>query len=620
MITVERIQTLIHKLEMEGGVRWLNRLVFALGVLALMVWYDTHCYHSLDTPAAMDAAQVGRNLAEGKGFSTECIRPFSIYLLQQHNHSAAAAGQGDPAKLNGRHPDLANAPLYPTLLAGLFKVTSPKWELELEKPFWGGGGHFLRYKPEFEIALLNQLLLIAAIFITYKLTRALFDATAARVATLLMVWADHLWKFSVSGLPTLLLLVIFLGLVWCLVAFETAGTGEAPNEPRRLRLALLAGLLAGLGTLTLYGFGWVMIPVTLYFILFGGARRAPMAVGALLVFAVTVAPWAARNLLVSGTLLGTAGYAALEGSFRFGGTSLMQSLDPNITHVFGLMPYVVKLRTVLPDLLQRGVPELGGGWIGCLFLAGLLLGLRSTTARRLRYFTVMCLAVFLVATALGQTPLGLANPEISEENFLVLLSPLAVMFGVAFFLTLLDQIDIQWLPMRYLAIAAMLVLTRALFFFTLLPPNERLVANPPYSPVDVQRFNQWIHPNELIMSDLPWAVAWYADRPCVWTTLDAGPQFFQLNDYIKHVSALYLSEQTMDGKLMADCLERGANSWYGFIFQRVGVHPLKGNETVDPWEVYVSTSPSDPRRSFPLHYAPPNSFASGLFLADRTRW
>ena len=68
MITVERIQTLIHKLEMDSGVQWLNRLVFALAVLALAVWYDTHCYHSLDTPAAMDAAQVGRNLAEGKGF------------------------------------------------------------------------------------------------------------------------------------------------------------------------------------------------------------------------------------------------------------------------------------------------------------------------------------------------------------------------------------------------------------------------------------------------------------------------------------------------------------------------------------------------------------------------
>jgi hypothetical protein len=274
----------------------------------------------------------------------------------------------------------------------------------------------------------------------------------------------------------------------------------------------------------------------------------------------------------------------------------------------------------LRGLLQNNLPGLGGGWIGCLFLAGLLLGLRNMAARRLRYFTLMCLGVFLVVTALGGTALGGLVPETNEENFLVLLTPLAILFGLAFFVTLLDQMNFEWLPIRYGIMALVVLLACQQLFFTLLPPKERLISNPPYSPVDVQRFNQWIHPNELMMSDLPWAVAWYADRPCVWTTLDAGPQFFQLNDYIKHVSALYLSEQTMDGKLMADCLERGANSWYGFVYERVGVHPLKGDETVDPWEVYVSTSPSDPRRSFPLHYAPPNSFESGLFLADRTRW
>jgi hypothetical protein len=254
-----------------------------------------------------------------------------------------------------------------------------------------------------------------------------------------------------------------------------------------------------------------------------------------------------------------------------------------------------------------------------LFLAGLLLGLRNVVARRLRYFTLMCLGVFLVVTALGGTPLGGLVPETNEENFLVLLTPLAIVFGIVFFLTLLDQMNLGWPPMRYGVMAVVAVLACQQLFFTLLPPKTRLVSSP-FSPVDLQRFDQWIHPNEMMMSDLPWAVAWYGDRDCVWTTLDAGPQFYQLNDYVKHVSGLYLSEQILDGKLMSDCLGGGRYSWAGFAFERVGVRPLKSDDPDDAWDVIIRTSSVEPRRSFPLHYAPPNSFASGLFLADRTRW
>ena len=54
---------------------------------------------------------------------------------------------------------------------------------------------------------------------------------------LLTLGSDLLWKFSVSGLPTLLLLVIFLGLVWCLVTFEQLGGAENPSLRRLFMLA-----------------------------------------------------------------------------------------------------------------------------------------------------------------------------------------------------------------------------------------------------------------------------------------------------------------------------------------------------------------------------------------------
>ena len=50
--------------------------------------------------------------------------------------------------------------------------------------------------------------------LTFLIARKIFDSTAAWLAALLVLGSDLLWKFSVSGLSTMLLLVIFLGLVW----------------------------------------------------------------------------------------------------------------------------------------------------------------------------------------------------------------------------------------------------------------------------------------------------------------------------------------------------------------------------------------------------------------------
>ena len=71
--------------------------------------------------------------------------------------------------------------------------------------------------------------------------------------------------------------------------------------------------------------------------------------------------------------------------------------------------------------------------------------------------------------------------------------------------------------------------------------------------------------NELMMSDVPWAVAWYGQRQCVWLTLNAQDDFFAINDYMKPVQALYLTPETMDGKFVSDWVRGGEHSWGSFV-------------------------------------------------------
>ena len=45
--------------------------------------------------------------------------------------------------------------------------------------------------------------------------------------------------------------------------------------------------------------------------------------------------------------------------------------------------------------------------------------------------------------------------------------------------------------------------------------------------------------NELMMSDIPWAVAWYGNRQCIWLTLNAEKAFSEIHDFRKPVKAAF---------------------------------------------------------------------------------
>ncbi len=602
----EWVQNLIHKLEVGAGRRVLWSAVLTLVVMALMVLYNLRAYRNLSAPEAMDAAQLARNIADGKGYTTLFIRPLSLYLVQQNNEAKQAdaplSAGADFAQVQAPHPDLANPPVYPMVLAGLMKVLPFHFDVEMKKAFWSDGGHFLRYQPDFLIAVFNEILLLVVMVLTFLLARKLFDPAAAWLSALLVLGCALLWRFSISGLSTLLLMIIFLGLTWCMSKFEELAREPQPRPDWLFILAATAGVLTGMGALTRYAFGWVIIPVAAFLTLFGGQRRVWQTVVALGAFAMVVTPWVIRNWMVSGTPFGTAGYAIAAGA-SFPGTVLEQSTHPDLTNVFLLKPILHKFLANVRDILENDLPKLGGSWAGMLFLAGLLLGFRSAAARRLRYFLLMCLGTFVVFQALGQTGLAIESPEINSENLIVLTVPLVFIYGAVFFLTLLRQMKLPAAQLHYAVIALFVFVSCLPMIFTLGLPKASPVTYPPYYPPDIQKTAGWMKENELMMSDVPWAVAWYGRHQCVWLTLNTQDEFFAIGDnYQKPVLGLYLTPETMDRKLLSDCLRGGENSWGNFLLKTLAQNQIPSK--------------------FPLTHAPSGSAAigSGLFLTDRARW
>jgi Dolichyl-phosphate-mannose-protein mannosyltransferase len=598
------LQDWIHKLEEGAGARYLKIIAFCVAILFLTLIYNLCAYRNFATPEAMDSAQLARNLAEGKGYTTLFIRPFSLYLVQEHNQTPTAdaltSAGTDFAKIKTAHPDIANPPVYPIVLAGLMKVLPFHYPLNLKNAFWSNSGNFWRYEPDFLIAMFNEALLLIVVIMTFFLARKLFDAHIAWLSAFLVLGCELLWRFSVAGLSTMLLMIIFIALTWCILRIEEAARDTEPQSGRLLGLAIAAGVVTGVGALTRYAFGWVIIPVTLFLVFFGGQRRVVCAVVSLVAFLLVLAPWVVRNFAVSGTPFGTAGFAVVEGTGAFPGFQLERSIHPDLSPALGLSMYLHKFLGNLHLILQDALPRLGGSWASMLFLTGLLLNFRSPAVRRMRYFLLMCLAVLIVVQALGRTQLSEESPEVNSENLLVLLVPLVFIYGVSLFYVLLDQMT---LPLRELRLVVKIVfvgLCCAPMFFALLPPRAIPVVYPPYYPPDIQLIAGWMNPSELMMSDVPWAVAWYGQRQCVWLTRDAQDDFFAINDYMKPVQALYLTPETMDAKFASSWVKADQHSWGNFILQAVAQNKIPV--------------------SFPLVHAPPGFFPERLFLTDVDRW
>ncbi|HEV2319571.1 MAG TPA: glycosyltransferase family 39 protein, partial [Verrucomicrobiae bacterium] len=502
-----RLQEWIHQLEEGAWARYLKLAAFYVSILVLVLAYDFRVYRNFGTLEAMDSAQLARNIAQGKGYTTLFVRPFSLYLVQSHNQGdnadALVSAGTDFAKIRTAHPDIANPPVYPLVLAGLMKILPFHYPLDLKGAFWSSDGHFWRYEPDFLIASFNEMLLLGLVALTFFLARRLFDSSVAWLSAILVLGCELLWRFSVSGLSTMLLIIIFFSLTWCILRIEEAARDPEPSFGRLLGLAIVAGVIVGVGALTRYAFGWVIIPVTVFLILFSGPRRAMCALAALAAFLLVLTPWVVRNFIVSGTPFGTAGYAIVEGTAAFPGFQLERSIHPDLSSALGVSLYMHKFLVNMRPILQDALPKLGGSWASMLFLVGLLLNFRSVAVRRMRYFLLMCLALFIVVQALGETQLSVESPEVNSENLLVLLAPLVFIYGVSLFLTLLDQMALSLRELRYAMKFVFVGLCCLPMIFALLPPKTPPVVFPPYYPPDIQTTAGWMKPDELMMSDVP---------------------------------------------------------------------------------------------------------------------
>jgi len=132
-------------------------------------------------------------------------------------------------------------------------------------------------------------------------------------------------------------------------------------------------------------------------------------------------------------------------------------------------------------------------------------------------------------------------------------------------------------------------------------PPRTPFAWPPTCPPLIDDLADWYSKDNVICSDMPWAVAWYADRKSLWLPLTI-PDFNNLNEFRfqSKITGLFLTPVTGN---------RG-------LLNEVGVGEFKD------WRAFIMR---DPRAAmnFPLKVAHPIFLlgaANYLLFADRDRW
>lgn len=591
------IQDWVHALDSDVFKRWIRTFLGAAALIVITALYLLTEAKNFSNPEAMEMAQLGRNLAMGRGYTTHFIRPLSFQLLRER---APERGENPAGILQRPHPDLQNPPVYPVMIGVLFKFLPDT--LRFGTP--GDAGR-MRPWPEQVITAMNLGWFGLGAWLLFRLGRRLFDVQVGAMAAALYGGTELIWRFSSNGLTTPFLMVLVLLLAEVLTRLDECGAelapGVVPPLARPLWLAAAGGAILGIGFLTRYAFAWLLVPAVIWLLVTHVRRWGTVSV-CLAVFALIAGPWVARNYHLSGRLLGTSYAVVASGTETFPETTLERHLkDPGASP--DLREMRVKFAVNASSILRESLPRLTGNWVFFLFMAGLVLPFRNARLRRLRWFAVGSLGVLFLVEAMGYGYWSRLVPEVNDSNQMMLMAPLVFLFGTAVFFNLLDATEFGHPLFQRIIVGGAWVVFSLPLLTSILPPRSYPMVEPAYRPDIVREVCQYVGPGELVMSDLPWAVAWYGDRRCLWlphsVRSENGEDFFAVYDFESPVAALYISPLTTETSLRQ--LGTRSSVWGWFYFDAL----MRGNLPM----------------GFPLVHAYEGSAKAGhLFLTDRRRW
>ena len=560
-------QEIVHAIDQGKLAPVIRMAMFGALIITLTLLYLFVQFRGLPSSTAMDQAQIARNIADGKGFTTKYIRPFAIWQLEN-------AGKEVPSE---NFPDFFNSPLNPFVNALPLKLVQSQWKLSPTD---------LIYIGDRVIAGTAIVFFLLSVAIWYLVGKKLFDQKLSLIGCAIILLTDLMWQFTLSGLPQMLMLFLFSIAAFCtLTAME-----KRSSAPAVLGLLFAAGIAFGLMVLAHGAAIWIFLGWLAFALLYFQPRGVAglVAVGAL---AIVVIPWLARNYSVSGSPLGIAGYE-LVAPVNSGESGYLRSISgpPPFS---GINP-LHRLKNALFLHTEDLFSFLGMNLAAAMFFVSLIHRFRSKNTAMFRWcILLMWLGAFAAMAFCG------VQGNVSRNQFHVLFIPIFVFYGLAFLMVLYTRLEVQLPAIRIAFLSLVVFLCSLPLLATLLAGQGVAIQWPPYVPPFIAILSDWFDEKEVIASDMPWAVAWYANRPSILLP-QTIKDFNKLSDYRVLGSAIhgiYLTPVTGNQRLFGDIYKGAYTDW-----------------------VFLITRPPNVQ-GFPLQFFTPLPIdGECIIFADRDRW
>jgi hypothetical protein len=567
--TEEQIQKTVVSIEAGALARWIWRASFVAVAMGLFVFYQVHEFRGLPVSQAMDQAQIGRELLRGHGWATKVVRPLAMGELQRHGKDVKSA----------IWYDTYNAPIPPLLdAAAIFIPFRMGWTTM--------STHEFVYPGDRAMACMETVFYLGALVVMYYIALELFDERLALIATGLVLVSDIMWRYSLSGLPQMFLLLVLHLSIYALLRAMRAGYTDG-NVREMLWLAAVGGgfgVMALTHALTIF----IFVPVLVYTFVRFGMRAGAMVLG---IFAALYAPWLVRNAMVCGDFRGMAGFSGLDGIVH-NEAGHMRRFIIDLGETTGNY-YAQNFRVNLTTEVNRLVEYMGWSWLAPVGFVSLLHAFRRPVTAS---FRTLMFAMFAGAVV-GMGVFGIKDERgLGSNQFYLLFIPMLTCYGAAYVLVQWDRriglgfILPQWSNrsashklMRGLMVAAMFLVTGVPLLLRLLnvEKNAWQIEWPPYAPPAIATLRGWTTPDEIIGTDMPWAVAWYADRRSLWLPYEPH-DLIDISDYQKlgaPVVMLYFTPVSGTENTLEDLLNGEYRPWWGYIMRLVDLskspYPVK---------------------------------------------
>ncbi len=531
-----QVQSAVHSLE-QGRVATFIKAGMCVAVLiALILLYLFVHFKGLKDPSAMDQAQIARNIASGKGFSTGNISPLALATLK----SAEKVGMNGERIDVSNFPDIYQSPLVPWINSFALRLIKDKWKMTPADIVYAG---------DRMVAFTAMLFMLMGIAVWTYVFAKLFDWKLALFSMAAVLLTELLWQFSLSALPQMVLLFLFgVASLLTLLAEEAQERGSLIPC---IVLVAAAGFTFGLMVLAHGLAAWIFLGWLVY-AGFVFRPRGLICLAALAAVVLVVAPWLMRNYQVSGNPLGL----AFQGALHSGNDYLRAAVPGGGLDLKGIFRRGITAQLdSLPAYFGLNVAALA-------FFVAILHPFRNATTSNFRWG----LALMWVMALLGMC---FYRPEgdVSANQLHVVFLPIFVCYGFAFLLVLWGRWEFGQGLIRIIFICFVIFLAAVPLIMNLLAGPSGRVQWPPYVPPFIGILGEWFDEDEVICSDMPWAVTWYAGRTSLLIP-ESVREFTRLHDYNElkqQIRGLYLTPISGNQPLFSQIYKGKYRDWAQLI-------------------------------------------------------